>query len=32
MAAHVDELESRLALDGAVAPSLAEMLGDPGGR
>ena len=32
MAAHVDELESRLALDGTAAPSLAEMLGDAGGR
>ena len=32
MAAHVDELESRLALDGAGAPSLADMLGSPAGR
>ncbi|MBK6806276.1 MAG: FCD domain-containing protein [Betaproteobacteria bacterium] len=32
MAAHVDELASRLALDGAARPSLAAMLGGGTGR
>ena len=32
MAAHVDELESRLALDGAPTPSLEAMLGGAAGR